>query len=59
MSEWSSFVEVQQCFPSVDYAPDSSLLIFNIGGNKFRLLASVDLVIRSILTHGNYSREKF
>jgi mRNA interferase HigB len=63
IAEWKSLIEVKQSFPSVDYAPASGLLIFNIGGNQFRLTARVDfaeqiLVIDSIVTHASYSKEK-
>ena len=39
-------------------------LIFDIGGNKFRLVARVDfeeqvLYLQSVLTHGEYNREDF
>ena len=38
------------------------MLVFNIGGNKYRLIARVDfeeqlLVIQTVLTHQEYDRE--
>jgi len=40
------------------------VLIFDIGGNKYRLIANVDfdeqiMVIKSVMTHEGYSRENF
>jgi len=49
-------------FPATDLGKQSGRLIFDIGGNKFRLIASVDFVeqilpIERILTHEDYDRE--
>jgi len=60
----ASVVEVKKTFPSADYAPTTGVLIFNIGGNKYRLIANVDfddriMVIKSIMTHDEYSGETF
>ena len=48
----------------MDYAPSTGVLIFNIGGNKYRLIATVDfderiMVIKSVMTHEEYNRENF
>ena len=64
IATWGSFVEVKRSFPSVDYAPATGVLIFDIGGNKYRLIANVDfdeqiMVIKSVMTHEGYSRENF
>lgn len=64
IARWGSFVEVKQSFASVDYAPATGVLIFDIGGNKYRLIANVDfdeqiIVIKSVMTHEEYSRENF
>jgi mRNA interferase HigB len=61
---WKSFSDVKQTFSSVDYVPSTGLLIFNIGGNKYRLVATVDfgeqiMVIKSVMTHDEYTRESF
>lgn len=61
-AEWPHFVAVKQSFPAIDYAPATGSLIFDIGGNKFRLIARVDfeeqvLYIQRILTHEEYDRE--
>ena len=61
-AEWPHFPAVRRTFPATDYAPSSGTLIFNIGGNKYRLVARVDfeeqlLYIQTVLTHEEYSRE--
>jgi mRNA interferase HigB len=59
---WPHFPSVKETFPATDYAPATGTLIFNIGGNKYRLIARVDfeeqlLVIQTVLTHQEYDRE--
>jgi len=53
---WPHFPAVKETFPTTDYAPATGTLIFNIGGNKYRLIARVDfeeqlLAIQTVLTH--------
>ena len=59
---WPHFPAVKETFPATDYAPATGTPIFNIGGNKYRLIARVDfeeqlLVIETVLTHREYDRE--
>jgi mRNA interferase HigB len=59
---WPLFPAVKETFPSTDSAPATGTLIFNIGGNKCRLIASFDfdeqlLMIQNVLTHQEYDRE--
>ena len=61
-ARWPHFPAVKETFPAADYAPATGTLIFNIGGNKYRLVARVDfeehlLVIQAVLTHREYDRE--
>jgi hypothetical protein len=47
---------------ATDYAPATGTLIFDIGGNKYRLIARVDfeeqmLFIQTVMTHEKYNRE--
>jgi mRNA-degrading endonuclease HigB of HigAB toxin-antitoxin module len=56
--------DTKQSFPATDYAAATGTLIFDIGGNKYRLIARVDfeeqvLFIQRILTHEEYERENF
>jgi len=58
-SQWSTPAEVKRTFSSADFV--GRLTVFNIGGNKFRLVARIayDLgivFIRAVLTHKEYNR---
>jgi mRNA interferase HigB len=53
----SNFAELKSLFNSVDKV--SELAVFNIGGNKFRLIALIDFdkqmaFVRHIFTHAGY-----
>jgi mRNA interferase HigB len=58
-SEYESFDSLRRTFPSADQVKD--LVIFNIGGNKYRLIASIHfnrgkVYIRHVLTHRQYDQ---
>ena len=57
-SEFGSVQDLRAIFPSADKIGD--LVVFNIGGNKYRLIAAVHfnrgkVYIRHVLTHEDYS----
>lgn len=59
LSEFASFTELRKTFPSADQVGD--LIVFNISGNKYRLIASIHfnrgkIYIRHILTHAEYDK---
>ncbi|WP_322743394.1 type II toxin-antitoxin system HigB family toxin [Sphaerospermopsis aphanizomenoides] len=59
-AEWQNFVELRQSFPSADQV--GNLTVFNIGGNKYRLIVLVKynsqkVFIRHVLTHAEYDQE--
>jgi mRNA interferase HigB len=59
---FNSLVDVRSYFPSAD--PVGNLTVFNIGGNKVRLIAALHynrrrLYIRAILTHAEYDEGKW
>ncbi len=59
---FENFNDLRQIFPSADQV--GHLIVFNIGGNKYRLIASVHfnrqkLYVRHILTHAEYDRGKW
>lgn len=61
-NEFSSFVELRQMFPSADQV--GKLTVFNIGGNKVRLIAAIHynrqkIYIRAVLTHSEYNEGKW
>ena len=55
---FASFVELRKTFPSADQV--GKLTVFNIGGNKVRLIAAIHynrrkVYIRAVLTHEKYN----
>jgi mRNA interferase HigB len=57
---FENFNDLRTTFASADYV--DGLTVFNIGGNKYRLVASIHydrrkVYIRDILTHGSYDRD--
>jgi len=57
---FSDFNALRETFVSADYV--EGLTVFNIGGNKYRLIASIHynrrkVCIRHVLTHTEYNRE--
>jgi len=59
-SKVENFSELRMIFPTVDKV--GNLTVFNIGGNKIRLIAAVHyntqcLYIRHVLTHKEYDKE--
>jgi mRNA interferase HigB len=58
-TDFSTFVELRQTFPSADQV--GRLTVFNIGGNKARIIAAIHynrrrIYIRHVLTHAEYDR---
>lgn len=59
---FGNFAELKGAFSTVDKVGD--LCVFNISGNKYRLVAGVDFAharvfIKAVLTHGEYDKEKW
>ena len=59
---WKNITEVRLDFPHAD--PVGIFTVFNIGGNKYRLVTVIKyrwqvVYIREILTHEEYNREKW
>ena len=58
-TDFNSFLELHQALPSADIV--DRLTVFNIGGNKARLIAAIHynthrVYIRHVLTHEEYDR---
>jgi len=56
---FADFNDLRKTFASADYV--GGLTVFNIGGNKYRLMASIHyqrrkVYIRAVLTHAQYDR---
>jgi mRNA interferase HigB len=59
--EWRNLVEVQAVFPKAEAV--GNFTVFNIKGNSYRLIASIDyekqlIHIKYILTHAEYDKEQ-
>jgi mRNA interferase HigB len=57
-----NFAELRAIFPSADHV--GGLTVFNIGGNKARLIAVIHynterVYIRHVLTHSEYDKNKW
>ena len=62
LASFQTFAELRLVFPSADLVGD--LIVFNICGNKYRLIASIHfnrqkVYIRYILTHSEYDKDKW
>ena len=63
-ADWPHFLSVKKSFAAADYAPSTGTLIFDVGGDKYRLIARADfeeqmLFVLRVLTHEEYIREDF
>ena len=59
---FSSFPELKLMFPTADQA--GKLTVFNVGGNKVRVIAAIHynrkrIYIRAVLTHEEYDRGRW
>ena len=61
---WQNFADVRAAFPSADlvgHRDEGHWIVFNVGGNKFRLVVIVffqhgRIYVRHVLTHAEYDR---
>lgn len=61
-AKWENLVEVQAVFPKAEAV--SNFTVFNIKGNNYRLIVSIDyeqqlIYIKYILTHAEYDKEQW
>lgn len=61
-TDFANFAELRETFPTADMVAD--LTVFNIGGNKYRLIASIHfnrlkVYVRHVLTHAEYDQGKW
>ena len=59
---FGNFADLRAVVPAVDKVGER--YVFNIGGNKVRLVAGVDFAhrrvfIKAVLTHGEYDKERW
>ena len=60
--DFSNFVSLRETFPSADQV--GKLTVFNIGGNKVRLIAAIHynrkkIYVRAVLTHNEYDEQRW
>ena len=58
-AKWENFAEVRRTFNSADVV--GRFVVFNIGGNKFRLVTAIHynrqrIYVLDVLTHAEYSK---
>lgn len=66
-ADWNSIQDVRETYPAADAVKADSgtiMTIFNIGGNKFRLITNVwyrgrQVYIKMVLTHAEYNKGKW
>lgn len=63
-ARWGSLDDVRKTYPAADgvRVGDKIYTVFNIAGNKFRLIAKIEydyqkVFIKHVLTHGEYDKE--
>lgn len=61
-AKWKSLVEVKKDFHQADLV--GRLVVFNIAGNNYRLIAEIHfeshlVLIRNILTHAEYDKDRW
>lgn len=61
-ANWENFDDVRKTFRTADQV--SKFTVFNIGGNKYRLIAAIHynrgiLYVRHVLTHAEYDEGKW
>ena len=61
-AKWRHFDDVRRDFPTADQVGE--LTVFNIGGNKYRLITRLEyrwqkIFGRDVLTHAEYDKDKW
>ena len=61
-AKWRNLIDVQAVFPQAEAV--GSFTVFNIKGNKYRLIVSIDyerqlIYIKYILTHAEYDKDRW
>jgi mRNA interferase HigB len=64
--DWSSIQEVREWYPAVDggvkVASGGTVTIFNVGGNKYRMVCSIlypslTIIVHQLMSHAEYSKD--
>ncbi len=62
-ASYANFAELRAAHSTADYVASSEVTIFNIGGNKYRLVtfigySSQTIFIKRVMTHAEYNKWK-
>jgi len=62
LAEWHNLAEVRQTYKHAD--PVGDCTVFNIGGNKYRLITKIfyrhqTVLVRAVLTHKGYDEKRW
>lgn len=62
LADWCKFSDVRDVYPNADRV--GKFTVFNVGGNKFRLIASIHfnrgkVYVRHVMTHEEYDEGKW
>lgn len=66
-ADWKSLQDVRKTYPNADAVIADSgapMTVFNVGGNKYRLIANIwyggrQVYVKQVLTHAEYSKDKW
>jgi mRNA interferase HigB len=66
-ADWASIVDVRRTYPHADavtVASGNTVTVFNIAGNKYRLIAAIHyntgvVYTLALLTHAQYSKDRW
>lgn len=61
-AEWKHIIDVREVYPHANFV--EGYTVFNIGGNKFRLITKITykvktIKIENVLTHSEYDEDKW
>ncbi len=60
-ADWQDFADVKATYSTADLVKKSRKVVFDIGGNKFRLVAVIDyprhkVFVRAVVDHAEYDK---
>jgi mRNA interferase HigB len=67
-ADWQSIADLKQAYPTADGGvkvySGARVTVFDVGGNKYRLIANVSYALRTVavlevMTHAEYSKERW
>src|SRR6266704_2366773 len=61
-ASWTNLVEIKRTFPTADLV--GTCVVFNIGGNNYRLITGIDfkyqvIYVKAVLGHAEYDKERW